>query len=157
MRVHPSTPNGEKIQAAIRKFAEEHLGPYAEPGNLIGRNLYVDLPLPWTLAEPVAEFDESTFFRKEWNTDRSAADGDEFFAAGRAPADLDTMEKMLATASPVTRWREAHPEAVGTERDVVRMVRREIERLLRDAGVEPGNAAIKGGMAGVLLMVKKKA
>jgi len=71
--------------------------------------------------------------------------------------DLDRMEKILGTASPVQRWREAHPDAVGTERDVIRMMRKEIERLLHEAGVEKGKEVVKGNVKGVLLMVKKKA
>ncbi len=67
------------------------------------------------------------------------------------------MERILGTMSPVQRWREAHPDAVGTERDVIRVMRREIERLLHEAGVEEGKEVVKGSLRGVLLMVKKKA
>jgi SAM-dependent methyltransferase len=154
---HSSMPNHAAIQAALNEFEDQHLKPYMEPGNLLGRNLYIDLPLPWTLAQPVPDFDESTFYRKEWNNDASA-EGDEFFVGKQTVTlDLDTLEKMLGTASPVTRWREAHPDAVGTERDVVRMIRREIERLLHEGGVEKGKEMVTGGVAGVLLMVKKRA
>ena len=83
-------------------------------------------------------------------------EGDEFLM-GQPRSDLDTMEKAMGTMSTVTRWREAHPDAVGTERDVVRMMRREIERLLHEAGVERGKEMVNGGVAGVLLMVKKRA
>jgi len=71
--------------------------------------------------------------------------------------DLDMVEKFMETTSQVTRWREAHPDAVGTDRDVVKMVRKELERLLHEAGVERGKEMIKGGLSGVLLMVKKRA
>ena len=59
--------------------------------------------------------------------------------------------------SPVQRWREAHPEAVGTERDVVRTMMNEIERLLHEAGVEKGKEVVKGNLTGVMLMAKKNA
>jgi trans-aconitate 3-methyltransferase len=156
MYAHPSMPNYAAIQAVISELDDRHLKPYMEPGNLLARKLYIDLPLPWTLARPVLEFDESTFHRKEWNKDGACAEGSEFFM-GQQTADLEALEKVLGTASPVTRWREAHPDAVGTERDVVRMMRREIERLLHEAGVERGKEVVRGGVAGVLLMVKKRA
>jgi len=155
IRIHPSTPNSAAIQAAVNKL-EVLLRDFMVSGNWLTRNLYVDLPLPWTLATPVPEFDEATFLREEWNTGGTFETDDQFFASQQS-VDLDTLEKVLGTASPVTRWREAHPDAVGTERDVVRMTRREIERLLHEAGVEKGKEIVKGGVAGVLLVVKKKA
>ena len=102
------------------------LRPFYAPGNLLVRERYAHLDLPWTLAQPVAEFDQSSFFRKDWVL------GEEFFL-GQKEVDLDKWEKMMGTASPVTRWREAHPEDCGTERDVLRVSRREIERLLHEA------------------------
>ena len=149
LSTHPSMPNAAAIQDSMNQMQEQHLKPYYVLGNLLTRNRYVDLPLPWTLAQPVPEFDESTFLRKDW-------DVAETFFVGELEVDLDTFEKMMGTGSPVTRWREAHPDAVGTERDVVRMLRREIERLLHEAGVEKGKETVKGAMQGVLLVVKKK-
>jgi hypothetical protein len=142
-------PNAAAIQAAIEQHRERHLKPYCVPGNLLARDRYVDLPLPWTLAQPVPEFDESTFLWKDWDVDK------EFFV-GQPEVDLDTFEKMMATGSAVTRWRQAHPDDVGTERDMLRMLRREIERLLHEAGVEKGKEKVKGAAHGVLLMVKRK-
>jgi SAM-dependent methyltransferase len=153
MCMHPSMPNAAAIQAAMEDVEVRDLMPFLEPGNLLALNLYVDLPLPWTLAPPVADFDETTFFRKEWGPENS----EEFFAGGGLTADLDKMDRVLGTMSPVQRWREAHPDAVGTERDVVRIMRREVERLLHEAGVEKGKEVVKGSLSGVLLMVKKKA
>lgn len=155
MRVYPSMPNYAAIQAAIGKL-EGLLDDYMAPGNRLTRDLYVDLPLPWSLGNPVLEFDEATFFRKEFDTGSASELGDQFYA-GQQSVDLDTMEKVLGTMSPVTRWREAHPIAVDTERDIVRILRREIERLLHEAGVEKGSELLEGGVGGVLLMVKKKA
>ena len=149
LRAHPSMPNAAAIQAAMNQLQEQHLKPFYVLGNLLTRNRYVDLALPWTLAQPVPEFDESTFFRKDW-------DVAETFFVGQPEVDLDTFEKMMGTGSPTTRWRQAYPDAVGTERDVVRMLRREIERLLHEAGVEKGKETVKGAMQGALLMVKKK-
>ena len=142
-------PNAETIQSAIEKHYEDHLKLYYEPGNLLTRNGYRDLPLPWTLAEPVSDFDKNSFFRKDWDI------GEDFFV-GPQEADLDFFEKASATSSPEVRWRQAHPDDVGTERDGLKMLRREIERLLHEAGVEKGKEMVKGAVHGVLLVVVKK-
>ncbi|MAD87334.1 MAG: hypothetical protein CL912_30620 [Deltaproteobacteria bacterium] len=155
LSIHPSVPNSEALNAALMDLEERDLQPFFEPGNWLTRNLYSELPLPWTLDTPVDEFDEAGFVRMEWGTGEN--DAEEFFAGGALTMDLDMMEKVMGTASPVQRWREANNEAVGTEGDVVKRMRREIERLLREAGVEEGKEIIRGSPKGVLLVVKKKA
>ncbi|GKT64684.1 methyltransferase domain-containing protein [Colletotrichum tofieldiae] len=154
--VHPATPNLRRLQETLLAFRQEHLVPYMVHGNHVGEALYATLPLPWTLEKPVTEFDESTFFRRDWNKDGVLTPGDEYFLAQQVFG-LNDIEKFLETVSPVARWREAHPDAIGTERDVVKMLRKEIETLLSEAGVEKGKEAIITCVAGALLMVKKKA
>ena len=152
---HPSMPNAAAINAAVLEDWDRYFRPYTTRANLLSLDLYDDMALPWTLEPCVPEFDESTFLRKEWNRDGVAGDGDEFFADGQPAVDMETMEKLLGTMSPVTRWREAHPDAVGTEDDAVRLIRRRIEKLLHEAGVEEGKETIRFGVTGVLMMVKK--
>ena len=118
-----------------------------DPRPLIHAQSY--LPLPWTLSQPVQEFDESAVLRKDW-------DADEEFYVGQPEVDLDTFEKMMGTGSAVTRWCQAHLDAVGTENDMVRMLRRDIERLLHEVGVEKGKERMKGVVQGTLLMVKRR-
>jgi hypothetical protein len=149
-------PNHTAIQAALDNH-EELLKDYFEQGNLLTRYLLINLQLPWTLVKPVPEFDEATFLRKEWNTGAGSEPGEEFYAVTQQPVNLDTLEMVLGTTSPVVRWREAHPDAVGTDRDVVRIIRLEIERILREISVEKGKEVLKGSVAAVLLVVKKKA
>jgi len=150
VRAHPTLPNATAIDRAMDEHEERHLKPFITPGNLLARDRYVNLPLPWTLPTPIPDFDESTYRRVEW-------DPAEPFHAGEPEVDLDMFEKMLATGSAVTRWRQAHPDDVGTERDVLKMMRREIERLLHEAGVEEGKEMVKGTAHGAILLVKKKA
>jgi len=150
IQVDPSMPGAAEIDAAMLRFRDVDLLPHVLPGNELARYRYVGLPLPWTLEKPVAEFDESTFFRKDW-------DGSEPFYTGVPEADLDTFEKMMSTGSPPTRWREAHPDLVGTDRDILKMLRKEIEQILHKAGVEKGKEKIRGISHGVVLIVKKKA
>lgn len=153
VKIHPSLPNCAAIQAELDEIEERHLAAFFEPGNLLTRSLYATLPLPWTLESPVPEFDEASFVRKQYGRDSD----EPFYASGDLSLPLDAMEKLLGTSSPVQRWRDAHPNDIGTERDVVSMMRAVIERLLHEAGVEKGKEVIKASLQGVLLMVKKKA
>jgi SAM-dependent methyltransferase len=150
--IHPSVPNAAAIHEAMEGINEKELKPFMEPGNLLTKDLYAGLPLPWTLAEPVEEFDEKSFYRKEYEN------GTEEFIEERGTAlDMDMMEKVMGTMSHVQRWREAHLDEVGTEKDIVRRIRREMERLLREGGVEEGKEMVRASFKAVLLMVKKKA
>lgn len=147
--IHPSVPNAAAMQVEIDQIEEQYLRPYFEPGNLLTRGRYRDLLLPWTLDQPVVGFDESDFFRKDW-------DLYEKFFVSEPELSLDMFEMMIGTMSPVTRWRQANPDAVGTDKDVVKMWRHAMERHLHAAGVEEGKEMVKGAMCGVVLVVKKK-
>lgn len=117
--------------------------------------MYANIGLPWTIEPPEPAFDEGLFSKKSFGTQ----DTDEAFFDVKAERefDLDTVERILSTSSPITRWRQAHPEAAGTEDDVVRKMRRKIEKYLHEAGIEKGKERLTGGMHGILLMVKKRA
>ena len=69
---------------------------------------------------------------------------------------MDMFEKMISISSPVTRWRQAHPNDVSTENDVVRIYRRAIERHLNETGVEKGKEIIKGVIHGTVLIEKRE-
>ena len=156
-QVHQDVPNSEAIQACIETHMREELAPYREPGNWLVERLYVGLTLPWELTPVEHGFDRGSLVRKEWGTPGNAdadAAGDEFFSSGRS-ANLDGFSATLATVSPVTRWRQAHPDKVGTDDDVVQAMRRDIARLLHEAGVPEGREELKGRVVGVLLMVKR--
>jgi ubiquinone/menaquinone biosynthesis C-methylase UbiE len=148
-RIHPSVPNAAAIQAEMDRIEEKYLVPYFVSGNWLTRNRYIDLPLPWTLEVPITEFDETTSIRKDWDIETD-------FYAINPEVSLDLFEKITATGSPVTRWRQAHAETIGTERDVLKIFRRAIERLLHEAGVEEGKEMVKGATHGVVLVIKKR-
>lgn len=151
--IHHSVPNAVAINDALRRIEEEELLQFFEPGNLLTRDLYLRIGLPWTVDPPVPEFDEGAFFRKEWGTEGN--EDTSIYEKDQVIIDMETLEKVLSTSSPVARWREAHPEAVGTDKDVVRRMRREIESLLHEVGVEEGQEKLRGGVLGVLLMFKR--
>jgi SAM-dependent methyltransferase len=157
MLVDPSrVPNGEAIQATIDRV-ETDVDEYLLPGNRLARGLYADLVLPWMLETPVEEFNGESFVRKEWGVGEGNEPIDEFYNTDKSPVGVGMLVAVLGTTSPVVRWREANPDKVGTASDPLKVMRAEIERLLQEAGEEPGAAVITGGVAGVLLMIKKKA
>jgi len=147
---HSDTPNAAKINEAFKRWQKDHLEAYYGKGNFLVRDQYKGLPMPWDATPPVEIFDPASLFRKHWAPD------EQFHAGGDKTFSLDLFEKMFATSSPVTRWRKAHPEALGTEEDVVRRMRNEIEMLLREAGVPEGEDVLKGASPGALVMVVKK-
>jgi SAM-dependent methyltransferase len=152
--VDPSMPNGAAIQAAIDRF-ETALDDYMAPGNRVARGVYVDLVLPWMLETPVGEFERDSFVRREWDIGEGKEPIDEYYNIQRPPT-VEVLALTLATASPYVRWREANPDAVSTETDPLEVLRKEVERQLQDAGVDPKTGVIKGGIGAALLMVKKK-
>ena len=146
-RIHPDVPNAAAIQTLVDQHAD-NLKPYLVPGNLIVRGNYVDLQLPWTLPQPVPEFEESALFRKVFEVD-------EKFLVRETMYDMDGMEKVMKTGSPTTRWYQEHPGTEGTDRDILKILRKDVERLLHEAGVDKGKEKIKGAVRGTLLIFKK--
>lgn len=142
--IAPDTPNAAKIQAALDRYVTEHLEAYYEPGNWLTKGRYASLKMPWDVG--VEGFGD--LVRRDWEpTER--------WVNAPQEAPLDMFEMLMASASPQIRWYEAHPGVKGTEGDVLKKVRREIEDLLREAGVERGKEMIKGCSRGALLMVKR--
>jgi len=156
LQIHPGTDNAEAIRAALEAIRADRLAPYEKEGGSLAGRLYVDLALPWAVGVP--EFAETSLRRVEFGTDSPGAmPGDQFFADGEPEIDLDAYEANLGTTSTIKRWREANPDKVGTEGDVVRVMRRRIEELLRQAGQEQGKERIKRADPGALLLLKRRA
>ncbi|CEJ80185.1 hypothetical protein VHEMI00386 [[Torrubiella] hemipterigena] len=146
---HPDMPAGDKIEAAWTAMLDDEVRQYYMPGNILVCNRYRDLEMPWDGPEPVIGWDKSGMFRKEWTLD------EEFFLGG-GEMDMDTFEHIMDTVSSYTRWRAANPERAGTDRDVIKMIRKTIETLQADAGVAPGQARLKAALRGALLVVQKE-
>lgn len=146
---HPDMPAGDKIEAAWTAMLDNEVRQYYMPGNILVCNRYRDLEMPWDVTEPVTGWDKSGMFRKEWTLD------EEFFLGG-GEMDMDTFEHIMDTVSSYTRWRAANPERAGTDRDVIKMIRKTIETLQADAGVAPGQARFKAALRGALLVVQKE-
>jgi trans-aconitate 3-methyltransferase len=148
IRAHPGMVAAARVQEALDAHAEV-LKPYEAEGSLIVRGRYSALVLPWQLEEPVGAFQREGYVRQEWDV------GEDFFV-GMHEAGLEALEKVFATSSAMTRWHQAHPDLVGTEKDSLRILRRELEKVLQEAGVEPGKERIKGDVQGVVLLFKKR-
>lgn len=145
----PSTPNAARVQETLFILERKDLAPYELPGNRLARDGYANLPLPWTVDPPVAGFSAAGLTRQEWDRDGVLSDGEHFFL-GDERATLDQVQKHLGTASMVTRWREANPDLVGTEKDVVAKMIEELRELLG-----PDVKTLIAGRSCHLLLFKK--
>jgi hypothetical protein len=132
-----------EIQAGFVSF----ILPHMEPGNLVAHNMYDNLELPWTADSAQTEFPKDRFQRFDWDRDGVLSDGKDFFGdTWEFP--LKAYEQSLSTVSAVTRWRESHPELVGTNRDCVAEVVGQMRQVL-------GEEQMRGGCPTVLLIFKR--
>ena len=148
-QIHPNAPNAVAINNAISELRTKYFEPYTTAGNHLTRSKYVDLLLPWNLKESIQDFDEKEFYRKDW-------EADEPFMENQQAGNLDMWEKGTLTGSAVTRYYQANPGVARTENDPVKMMRRKLEGLLEDVGIEMGKEQIEWICHGVLLIVKKR-
>lgn len=129
------------------RLERETLAPFELPQNRLARDMYDNLPLPWTIANPVTSFPQSEFVKHDFDREGVLSDGVDFFGGGSVQT-VDETEKNFNSASMVTRWRDAHPDCVG-ERDVVRAFGNELRMVL------PGSTKIKTGSGTTILLFKK--
>ena len=109
--------------------------------------MYDDLKMPWQIEPPVTAFDEKDSKRYEWNRDGKVEQDEDFFQELKMSP--HRYEQAMSTASMVTRWREDHPDLVGTDLDCVKQT---VQRLKEAIG---GDFEIKFGTGFVLLLFKK--
>ncbi|MCJ1377365.1 hypothetical protein MMC17_000460 [Xylographa soralifera] len=117
--IDPAHPSASLIQSHLFHLELSVLAPYSLPPLDLSRNFYDALPLPWSSNPPVTSFPSSLFVRKAWDRNGVLSNGEDFFG-GSEEISADDLERLLGTASMVTRWRAAHPELVKTERDCVK-------------------------------------
>lgn len=162
-----TTPNAARVQQVLFELEVEILGPYELPGNRACRELYANLPLPWTVTGEEAQtfkdelsvFDESKFVRIEFNKDGHLEPG-EHYLRGRKDTFLE-LKKGFSTASMVTRWRDANKEALekGEVEDCIDYMTRKVRETI-DEGLpqeEKGKRDwMDGGSAIVVLGFRKR-
>ncbi|MCJ1379494.1 hypothetical protein MMC17_002595 [Xylographa soralifera] len=144
---HPAMPYAPKVKA-INEALGRVIEPYAQPGNRIADAMYDDLELPWAVGASPPAFPEDQFRRFDWDRGGVLSDGEDFFGGSRE-CPVEVFVQALGSVSAVTRWREAHPSLVGTERDCVVEAARQLRHVLG----EKGTMRIEGPTA--LLMFKR--
>ncbi|TVY21340.1 hypothetical protein LARI1_G001342 [Lachnellula arida] len=147
----PDQPNAAKLRETMLHFEHVVIGKYQMPGNLLAQGMYDNLPLPWTVSPPVPSFSKSDYVKHDYDRDGILSNGKTFFSGGKVTRKLADIEQTLATASMVTRWREAHPDLVGTEQDCVKVFVKDLREALG------GKDEVLSGGATTILLFKKPA
>ncbi|KAI9713572.1 MAG: hypothetical protein M1820_000954 [Bogoriella megaspora] len=149
LHVHPSHPRASIIKEQMEQFMNPDNGAHEVEGVRIVNNYYRDLKLPWQIPQPVTAFPEEKYHRQEWDYDDNFADGKDFFG-GSLTITISQLEHLFGTSSIAVRWREAHPDLVGTDEDLLT----KSPRVLREAaGMQPdedGELRIGGAMTMLL-------
>ncbi|KAK5173164.1 uncharacterized protein LTR77_003286 [Saxophila tyrrhenica] len=117
---HPSMPNAARVQAVVSELEDGALREYHNSGTALTRAAYQTLDLPWKVSPSVDEFDEGSFVRQEWDKGGiPSADGGKGPFLHDREVSVEDLGRGLASASSVIRWREAHSEKAGGEKDPV--------------------------------------
>lgn len=132
------------------ELEREILAPYELVPNRLSRDMYDDLRLPWDVRPALVAFPRDQFVRREWDREGVLSNGKTFFGDGNEMTSIDSFVQGLGTASMVTRWREAHPDLVGTDDDVVTAFAGRLRKALG-----PGVTELELGTGTVILMFKK--
>jgi hypothetical protein len=112
--------------------------------------MYDQLDHPWDTGSTA--FSLQRFVRREWNRNGNLEAGEENFFGGSEETTLKELRDGLGTASMVTRWREAHPELVGTHADCVELTIRKIAEQMGADGLGLDSIKIRAGHATTLLL-----
>jgi len=160
----PKTPEEAKVRAVFNSFHKNVIEAYAVEGGKISSNGYRDLILPWSdnsglSPTTAALFNRDAFVRKDL-TRQELATGDTAKAVAKDPLATSIwqrVENLLDTLDPVTRWREAHPELAGTDKDCVKILIAETVEAVKDGKphIDFGNLLMD--MKTVVLFVKRVA
>lgn len=116
--------------------------------------------MPWDQVQTASLFDKGNFLHRVWmSSDGTGTDGQVYFFDTNATKDwpLPVVEKMLDVSSPVTRWREAHPDLAGTDEDCLKVHMRQICEVMGVPKGEEHKATIRGAVGISLFCVKRAA
>lgn len=160
-----TTPNAAAVQSVLDSFEASVVTEFSAPGNLIARDLYRKLPLPFGSC-PDSVFPHAQFTRIEWNADglptprdKKASEGEPDYFAGHPALSLALAKKAISTASPITRWREAHKAQVerGDVRDCVDVLFEDMKRAMGPeyVGRSDEDVIVSAGLSMALLLIKR--
>ena len=150
----PDTPSADKVQALLKEFETETLAKYELLPNKLVRELYDELKLPWDIDPPVKAFHKEDLERVVKDRDGVPSDGKDFFG-GSVEMTLAQIYAAISTASPVTRWREAHPDLAKTDKDIVNELIDGIADLVAPGTSRSRETKIRGGISSVYLLLRK--
>lgn len=146
----------QQLRELFAKFNKDVLGPYITPRNHLAGTGYANLEMPWDQEHTAAIFEKDTFLRRRWESTDEVGDGQDFFdPSTRKPWPIPVAEAMMGTLSPVTRWREAHADLVGTDKDCVKVLMKQVCQILGVTEGEEMSVALRGGVGISLLCIKK--
>lgn len=135
----------------MRKFRDA-LEPYMQPGNRIAENGYLKLGMPWDTPATGALYDQSLFSRTEFKAmDLLGAE----FLEKLPGTPLQRYKALIKTMGPYTRWREANPDLVDTDKDVVTVCIREMQEVFDKKGTQEATQAMMETAWAVLICVKR--
>ena len=128
---HPSIPNYQAIQTILHDLEDGMLAPYTTPGNILSRNAYEGLRMPWDHAQTKELFDQASFVRVDWDRDgvptapplEDGSPGPFLFGAEETITQFTTA---VSSASMVIRWRAASPDKAHTDADPVNITARRL-------------------------------
>ncbi|KAL9097044.1 MAG: hypothetical protein Q9165_001008 [Trypethelium subeluteriae] len=148
----PTQPRCDIITERMKEFEGDYQGSHVLRGNEIVHNQYRDLELPWEIDTPVVAFPREKYLRKEWDYDNDFEDRDDFLGGSRNIT-IKQIEGLIDTTSSMIRWREAHPDLVGTDEDYsIKMMK----KLREAAGMAPNeNGTLRVGAPTTLLLFQK--
>lgn len=159
------TPNFAEVYKRQMEWEKEVIIPFELPGNKHARELYANLPMPWTIEaedattkNALAEYDEGSSSRTTFNDEGIK---DARFESGYLQyitGPLPRLKMMMSTASPITRWREAHKEKLekGEIEDCVDYAFRISKEAMEEVPEGHGIEEISFVMSMVMIVIKKK-
>jgi hypothetical protein len=149
------TPEAAKVHDIISNFREAVLGPYKTLGSQLAQSGYVDLMMPWDEAATAPLFERETFLRRELDINSEPGYGADLLADGVQETPFKRIEGIIETMGPVTRWREAHPDLVGTDKDCVKIVMGKVREALGDGKDTIDVSTLVEGLVTAVLCVKR--
>lgn len=145
------------MRAIFSRFHDEVLDAYSVPGTKITRDGYKNLTMPWDVPATAGLFDRDTLLRRELDRDELAGG----YTAKAVAADplavsiWQRVENFLNTMDAVTRWREAHPDLAGTDKDCVRVLMAETIEAVAEGKAKIDFRNLLLGRKTVVLCVKR--
>jgi len=79
----PDQPNAAKLSEIMLHFEHVVVGKYQMPGNLLSREMYDKLPLPWTVSPPVPRFSKADYVKLDYDRDGVLSNGKTFFSGSK--------------------------------------------------------------------------